>query len=83
MLPVVVTLAGWLMFIRGILLLFLSPSAAIGLFTGLHYEQLFYLYITISLVFGAYLTYGGFGSTPRLDRPSAGAWQERSRKQQR
>src|SRR6516165_10166323 len=52
-LPVVVTLVGWLIFARGLLLLFLPPSAAVGLFTGLHFEQLFYLYIAISLVFGA------------------------------
>jgi len=64
-LPVVVTLVGWLIFIRGLLLLLLSPSAAVGLFTGLHFEQLFYLYITISLVLGGYLTYGGFSSTSR------------------
>jgi hypothetical protein len=64
-LPVVVTLVGWLIFARGLLLLFLSPSAAVGLFTGLHFEQLFYLYIAISLVFGAFLTYGGFSSLSR------------------
>lgn len=64
-LPVAVTLVGWLIFIRGVLLLLLSPSAAVGLFTGLHFEQLFYLYIAISLVFGAYLTYGGLSSTSR------------------
>jgi hypothetical protein len=64
MLPVVVTLVGRLVFIRGLLLLFLSPAAAVGLFTGLHFEQLFYVYIAISLVLvlGGYLTYGGFSS---------------------
>jgi hypothetical protein len=64
-LPVVVSLVGWLILIRGLLLLLLSPSAAVGLFTGLHLEQLFYLYVAISLVFGAYLTYGGFSSVSR------------------
>jgi hypothetical protein len=64
-LPIIVTLVGWLIFVRGLLLLFLSPAAAVGLFTGLHFEQLFYLYVTISLVFGAYLTYGGFSSSSR------------------
>jgi hypothetical protein len=62
-LPVIVTLVGWLIFARGLLLLFLAPPAAVGLLTGLHFEQLFYLYIIISLVFGAYLTYGGFSSS--------------------
>jgi hypothetical protein len=62
-LPVVVTLVGWLILIRGVLLLFLSPAAAVGLFAGLHFEDLFYLYVTISLLFGIGLTYGGFRST--------------------
>lgn len=61
-LPVVVTLVGWLILIRGLLLLFLSPAAAMGLFAGLHFGELFYLYVAISLVFGIYLTYGGFRS---------------------
>lgn len=62
-LPVVVTLVGWLILIRGLLLLFLSPAAAIGLFAGLHYEQLFYLYAGITFIIGAYLAYAGFRST--------------------
>jgi len=60
-LPVVVTLTGWLMLIKGSLLLFLSPAAASGVFlAGLHYEQFFYGYMGITLVLGIYLTYGGF-----------------------
>ena len=62
LLRVIVTLVGWLIFIRGLLLLFLPPAAAVGLFTGLRFEQLFYLYVAISLAFGAYLTYSGFSS---------------------
>ena len=65
-LPVIVTLVGWLTLIKGLLILFLSPEAAVGFFLGgLHYEQLFYLYTAISLIFGVYLTYGGFRSTSR------------------
>jgi vacuolar-type H+-ATPase subunit I/STV1 len=65
-LSVIVTLIGYLTLIKGLLFLFLSPEAAAGLFLGaLHYEQLFYLYAAISLIFGAYLTYGGFRSTSR------------------
>jgi hypothetical protein len=64
-LPVVVTLLGWLILIRGLILLFLSPAAAVGLFAGVHFEQLFYLYVAVSLVFGIYLSYGGFRSTAR------------------
>jgi hypothetical protein len=51
--------------LRGLLLLFLSPAAAVGLFAELHFEQLFYLYAAISLILGVYLTYGGFSSTSR------------------
>lgn len=64
--PVIVTLAGWATLIRGLLLLSLSPEAIVGLFETIHFEQLFYLYIAISLVLGAYLTYSGFRSTSNL-----------------
>jgi len=60
-LPVVVTLSGWMVLIKGSLLLFLSPEAASGIFlAGLHYEQFFYVYTGIALVVGICLTYGGF-----------------------
>jgi len=65
-LPVIVTLIGWITLIKGLLFLFLSPEAEAGFFLGgLHYGQLFYLYMAISLVLGVYLTYGGFRSTSR------------------
>jgi hypothetical protein len=70
LLPLVVTLIGWLMLIRGLVLLFLPPPAAIGLFVGIHFEQLFYLYFAISLAVGLYLTYGGFRSS-RSDHAAA------------
>jgi vacuolar-type H+-ATPase subunit I/STV1 len=63
-LPVTITILGWLTLIKGLLFLFLSPDAAMGFFLGgLHYGQLFYLYATICLILGVYLTYGGFRST--------------------
>lgn len=65
-LPVIVTLVGWIMLIKGALILFLPPEAAAGFFLGsLHYENLFPLYAAFSLIFGAYLTYGGFRSPSR------------------
>jgi hypothetical protein len=42
-----------------------DPAGAVGLFTGLHFEQLFYLYLAILLILGVYLTYSGFRSTQR------------------
>jgi hypothetical protein len=63
-LPVVVTLIGWISLIKGVLVLFLSPQADMGVVLGtLQYERLFYLYAGITFIFGVYLTYGGFGST--------------------
>jgi hypothetical protein len=60
LLPVVVTLVGWASMLKGLLLLFVTPDAAAGFWGGLHYEQFFYVYMGISFVLGAYLTYGGF-----------------------
>ena len=63
-LVVVVTLVGWITLIKSLLFLFLPPEMEAGLFLGqLHYQQLFYLYTSVSLVLGIYLTYGGFKST--------------------
>src|SRR5208282_6421798 len=57
-LPVIVTLIGWLTLIKGLLFLFLSPEAESNLFLGgLHYGQFFYFYVSFSLLLGVYLTY--------------------------
>jgi hypothetical protein len=59
-LPVVVTLVGWMALLKGLLCMFLSPEAASEYFLGwCRYEQLFYLYASISLLLGMYLIYGG------------------------
>ena len=65
-LPVVVTLVGWVTLVKGALLLFLSPEAESRFFlAGMHYEQLFYVYVAFALLLGVYLTYGGIRSTER------------------
>jgi hypothetical protein len=61
-LPVVITLLGWLMAIRGAVLLALPQDAIIKLFEALRYEQLFYFYMGATLVLGLYLTYAGFSA---------------------
>jgi vacuolar-type H+-ATPase subunit I/STV1 len=62
-LAVVVTLLGWLTLIKGLLFLLLPRDVEAEFFLRrLHYDQLFYLYMVISLVIGIYLTYGGFTS---------------------
>ena len=61
-LPVVVTLVGWLMAIRGTGLLALSPNATMKVFEGLRYERLFYLYMGATLLLGLYLICAGFSA---------------------
>ena len=63
-LPVVVTLFGWILLIRGALLLFLPPETVAGLLDFFRFAQLFYFYVGIMLVFGLYLTYAGFKASP-------------------
>ncbi|MDX8466346.1 hypothetical protein RFM26_11700 [Mesorhizobium sp. VK23B] len=68
-LPVVVTLIGWTILIRGLLLLFLSPEALATYFEMFHFESLFYVYAAITLVLGLYLTYA---ASKALPPPNAG-----------
>jgi len=46
--------------IRGVVLLFLSPEAVVGLFDIFRSGELFYIYAGITLVLGLYLTHAGF-----------------------
>lgn len=65
-LPIIVTLFGWVSLIKGMLLLVLSSETESRVFVvGLHYEQHPNLYASFMLLLGAYLTYAGFSSTTR------------------
>lgn len=59
-LPVVVTIVGWLALLKGLVFLLLTPTALMGFFAVLHYEEYFYAYLIYVLLFGGYLTYAGF-----------------------
>ncbi len=59
-LPVVITLIGWLSLIKGLFILFVPYSAVQGSVLGEHYQARFYLNAGITLILGAYLTYAGF-----------------------
>jgi len=64
--PILVTLTGWLLLTKAMLLLFLSPEAVNGLLlAGTHFEQLFYFYGAVVLILGICLAYGGFRSEAR------------------
>ena len=61
-LPIVITLLGWLMAIRGAVLLGLPQDMTTKLFDALRYEEFFYVYMGVTLVLGLYLTIAGFSA---------------------
>jgi hypothetical protein len=60
---VVVTLVGWLLIIRSMVILLLPPDALFGLFGLLNFRQFYFLYVVILFVLGLYLTISGFRRT--------------------
>ncbi|HTY93492.1 MAG TPA: hypothetical protein VMC02_06370 [Steroidobacteraceae bacterium] len=69
-LPVIVSLVSWVTVIKGVLFLALTPDAQSAVFLkGLRYEDFFYLYASVSLAIGVYLTYGGFRETLPISAP--------------
>ena len=60
LLPVAVTLVGWLIFAKGLTLLLIAPEALSRAFTQLQYGEHYYLYLTPALLIGLYLTWAGF-----------------------
>jgi|SRR5690242_5509021 hypothetical protein len=59
-LPILVTLIGWIMLIRGVLFLFLPPEATLGVLAAMQFGRFFYVYLSIPFVLGIYLTYVAF-----------------------
>jgi hypothetical protein len=73
--PLVVTLTGWAMLVRGVMDLFLPPDAIGGFATAIRVIDFYYLYAAIPLVLGTYLTLRGFSATAApavLPPPSSG-----------
>jgi hypothetical protein len=61
-LPVVVTILGWLMLLKGATLLVLPPARWAGVVQAAHYADLYPLYVGIALLVGVYLTVAGFSA---------------------
>jgi hypothetical protein len=61
--PLVITLTGWAMLVRGVMNLFLPPDAMADLYAAAHVVDFYYLYAALPLVLGAYLTLRGFSAT--------------------
>jgi len=93
LLPLVVTLVGWIVLIRGLLLLFLPAEIIAWVFSALRFADFFYLYAAIPLILGAYLTLRGFAAgtqpaptraapapTPAAKPPAAGGQRSRRRR---
>ena len=58
----VITLVGWLILAKGLLLMFLTPEALTQFVERVHYGEHIYLYVAPSLVIGLYLTWAGFAA---------------------
>jgi hypothetical protein len=61
-LPVLVTAIGWIVLIRGTILLFLSQHATARLVDWFRFEKFFYLYVGFAAILGLYITVHGFSA---------------------
>jgi hypothetical protein len=62
-LRVMVTVAGWMTLMKGLLFWFLPPGEEAGFFLRvMQYQRLLYVYVSFALVLGLWFTYRGFGS---------------------
>ena len=57
-LPVIVTLVGWLIFAKGLVLMLVTPETLAPLLEQM--QQHYPLYLVPALIIGLYLTYAGF-----------------------
>jgi hypothetical protein len=63
-LPVVVTLVGWLILAKGLLLFFVTPEALTRFLERMQYGEHYSLYIAPSLIIRLYLIWAGFTAPP-------------------
>ncbi|MGO8909375.1 MAG: hypothetical protein ACLQDM_08645 [Bradyrhizobium sp.] len=59
-LSVVVTLVGWLILAKGLLLLVLSPEGVTSMMQQMRYGEHYRVFLAPALVLGLYLTWAGF-----------------------
>lgn len=64
-LPVIVTLVGWVIFAKGLVLLLITPETSAQLLERMQYREHFSLYVVPALLIGLYLTYAGFTAPSR------------------
>jgi hypothetical protein len=61
-LPVIVTLVGWLIFAKGLVLLLATPETLTPLLEQMQQHYHYPVYIVPALIIGLYLTYAGFAA---------------------
>ena len=59
-LPLVITLTGWVLILRGIMSMFVPGDSIARMISRLKVEEPSWLYAIFVLVIGAYLTWAGF-----------------------
>jgi hypothetical protein len=59
-LPLVITLIGWVLILRGIISVFVPGDGVLRMIRWLKVEEFSWLYAIVVLVIGAYLTWAGF-----------------------
>ena len=62
--PLVVTLTGWAIVLRGVMVLFVPPDVMAGIIAASHIVDFYYVYAAIPLVVGGYLSLRGFSAGP-------------------
>lgn len=58
--PLVVTLTGWTILVRGVMNLFLPPEAMATVVAASHVVDFYYVYAAVPLLLGGYLSLRGF-----------------------
>jgi hypothetical protein len=59
---IAITLVGWIILLRAVLLLFVSPQTVASLLVAIRIEGFFYGYVGAAIVIGCCLAYAGFAS---------------------
>jgi hypothetical protein len=62
-LPLIVTLVGWLILAKGLVLLLVTPETLDHLLERTQYSEHYSLNIVAALIIGFYLTYAGFAAS--------------------
>ena len=68
-LPVLMTMIGWIILIRGTILLCLSQDETARLVERFHFAEFFYLYLGFAAVLGLYLAAHGFSADATKGAP--------------